>query len=202
MYAGASGTISMTATGPCLGIALEAATAAGDEIKYLPRTNGHESFRIVAAGTAYTDATAETALGSVTIPAGRLRAGTRVRFRAQGTNTSGNSSNTLNIKTYLGGLSGINLAATGTFDVTDGGGDIFYVEGEIVVRTSGASGTFVACGVQALGVPATVTAKPWFKASSAVNTTIANDLTISGTWSAQSASNSCRLDILNLDIID
>ena len=106
------------------------------------------------------------------------------------------------IKTYLGGLSGINLAATGTFDVTDAGGDIFYVEGEIVVRTSGASGTFVACGVQALGVPATVTAKPWFKASSAVNTTIANDLTISGTWSAQSASNSCRLDILSVDIID
>lgn len=200
VYAGASGTISATATGPCLGVALEAATALNDEIKYLPRTNGHESFRIVAAGTALTASSTETSLGSHSIPANRLRAGTRVRVRAMVKATATNSTDTLTVKLYIGGITGTLVASTGALDVADN--DLAIVDMELVVRTSGATGTIVGAGMKSIGPAASATLKPAILDSTTIDTTAAQVVAVSGQWSTTSGSNSCRLDVLSVDIID
>jgi len=153
---------------------------------------------IIAAGTALTNNNAETTLGSFTIPANRLQVGDVIRFRAQGIAPATNSTDTLNVKAYLGTN---NLCATGALDVANN--DIFYIEGDIVVRTIGnaATGTIVAAGLQSIGTPGTATAKPWNFASANLDTTIAEILKITGTWSVANAGDSCRLDILDVELL-
>ncbi len=154
----------------------------------------------VAASSAVTNTTTETAFdnSSVVIPANTLNAGDVIRVRAQGTNTSGNSTDTLTIKLKVGTTV---IVATAAVDVTDGGGDVFWIDAEIVIRTTGGTGTFVAGGTQGLGVPGTVTAKPWLKASTTIDTTAAQTLTVTATWSVASASDSCRLDVYDVQVI-
>jgi hypothetical protein len=91
------------------------------------------------------------------------------------------------------------LAATAAVDVANG--DIGFFMCDIVIRTIGANGTFVATGVQALGVPGTVTAKPFFLASTAIDTTATHLINVNADWSVAAAANSCRLDILNVQHI-
>jgi hypothetical protein len=124
----------------------------------------------VAASTAVTGTASETTFstGSFTIPANTLYAGEIIEIEGQGTNTSGNAADTLTIKLYIGSTA---ILTTVAFNVTDGGGDIFYFRARVCVRDIGATGHVVASGVQALGVPATVTALPFFLASTAVDTT-------------------------------
>jgi hypothetical protein len=47
-----------------------------------------------------------------------------------------------------------------------------------------------------------VTAKPFLLASTAVDTTAALTLAVSAQWSVASASDSCRLDVCNVEILD
>ena len=157
-------------------------------------------FSQVAASTAVTNTVTETAFDQAyTIKANTLRPGNVIRIRAQATPSSGNSTNTLTLKLYLGTTV---IIATAAFDVTDAGGDVGYFDVDIVIRTIGASGTLVACGVQALGVPGTVTAKPFLKASTAVDTTADLAVAVKATWSVADPGNSARLDILNVQILD
>lgn len=151
----------------------------------------------VAASAAVTNTTTETAFDkSVTIPANYLRAGDIIRVRAQVIATSTNSTDTLTLTLYLGSVS---IVATAAVDVANN--DIGYIDCDIVIRTIGASGTLVGAGVQGLGVPGTVTAKPFLKASATVDTTAANAVALKATWSVASASNSCRLDVLDVQLI-
>ena len=91
------------------------------------------------------------------------------------------------------------ILATGAVDVANG--DIGYIDADIVIRTIGASGTMVAAGVVALGVPGTVTAKPKLMASTAIDTTAAISVNVSATWSVANAGNSVRLDVLDVQVI-
>jgi hypothetical protein len=91
------------------------------------------------------------------------------------------------------------VLATGAVDVANG--DIGYIEADVVVRTIGGSGTMVAAGSTAIGVPGTVTAKPAFLASTALDTTAAQVVQASAQWSVANAGNSCRLDVLNVQLI-
>jgi hypothetical protein len=52
------------------------------------------------------------------------------------------------------------------------------------------------------GVAGTVTTKPFLLASTAVDTTAALTLAVSAQWSVASASDSCRLDVCNVEILD
>lgn len=152
----------------------------------------------VAASTALTASSTETNFDNsvLTIPANTLRAGDVIRVRVQGICTATNSTDTFTGKIKLGSTA---VISTGAVDVANN--DIFYFDAEIVVRTTGASGTVVAAGVQALGAEGTVTAKPAKLASTTVDTTAAVTLAISGQWSTTNAGNSCRLDVCDWEIL-
>lgn len=153
---------------------------------------------LTAAGTALSDSTTETSLGSVTIPANTLQAGSLIQIRFQGIATATNSSDTLAVKLYIGGLTGTALLSLTATDVVDN--NVFTGEYELAIRTIGSTGTMVGVGVYK-SVPAaegTMTTKDDILASTTIDTTAAQVVAVSGTWSAASASNSCRLDFLRV----
>ena len=154
-----------------------------------------------AAGTAHTNSTTETAIGSYSLPANTLKPGTRVRVKYQGIATATNSTDTLTVKLYLGGLSGTALMTGTATDVADN--NIFCGEFELVCRTDGASGTFVGFGSHADVPAASGTASPVYEivGSTAVDTTAAQVIAVGADWSAASASDSCRLDFMAVDVL-
>jgi len=70
-------------------------------------------YRTVAAGTAHAASTTETLVGSYSIPADTLKAGTVIKVRFQGIATATASTDTLTVKLYIGGLTGTAIL-TGT----------------------------------------------------------------------------------------
>lgn len=202
VYGAAGGKVDDLDNGNLEGVALAAASGDGSLIEVLPISSkpiaalGPGFAAIVAASSALTGSSTETTLGTFAIAANSLNAGDVIRVRAQLIATATNSTDTLAMKLKIGSVT---VIAPTAVDVADG--DIGYIECDIVVRTIGATGTLVAAGVQGLGVPGTVTAKPWLKPSTTLDTTAAMDITFTGTWSTTSGSNSCRLDILNVQIL-
>ena len=161
---------------------------------------GMTAYVMTAAGTALSNTTTETALGSYTIPANRLSVGSVIRIRYQGIATATNSTDTLAVKLYIGGLSGTALISAAAIDVANN--DLFGGEFTVVVRTIGSSGTIVGYGTyKTTAAEGTATIKDDYLASTTLDTTTSKDITVSGTWSVASASNSCRLDILNVEIL-
>lgn len=158
-------------------------------------------YRTVAASTALTASSTETAVGNYSIPASTLKAGTVIKVRYQGIATATNSTDTLTVKLYLGGLSGTAILTGTATDVADNA--IFAGEAMLVVRTAGASGTFVAVGTHTDVPAASGTAShavTEITASTTVDTTAAQAVTVSAKWSTTSGSNSCRLDIMVVEI--
>jgi hypothetical protein len=198
VYGAASGKVSAAANGNPIGIALVATTADGDELEVLRLDEPSlKSYTSVAASAAVTNTTTETAFDkSYTFAANALKAGDVIRVRAQVIATATNSTDTLTLKLLIGTTT---VVATAAVDVANN--DIGYIDALIVIRTAGASGTLVATGIQGLGVEATATGKPFKLASTAVDTTAAQAITVSATWSVANAGNSCRLDVLNVEIL-
>jgi hypothetical protein len=150
----------------------------------------------VAASTAVTATTVATVFDKTAVlPASYLQAGDVIKVRAQVVATATNSTDTLTLALLIGATAIITTAAV---DVANG--DVGYFDFDITVRTIGASGTLVATGSSALGTPGTVTAKPAFLASTAVDTTAAQTIGVQATWSTNNAGNSCRLDVLNVQL--
>lgn len=154
-----------------------------------------------AASTAISNTTTETLFStSYSIPANSLRAGQLIRIRFQGIASATNSTDTLAIKLYIGGLTGTVLLSLAATDVADN--NVFSGEYELILRTVGASGTIVGCGT-CKNVPAaegTASYRDDILASTAIDTTAAKVIGVSATWSVASASNSCRLDFLRVEI--
>jgi predicted RecA/RadA family phage recombinase len=166
-------------------------TTAAIKLRGAPVSTG-TVFNQVAASTAVTNTTSETAFDqSYTFVANALKAGQRINIRAQVIATATNSTDTLTVKLKIGSTV---IVATAAVDVANS--DIAYIDADVTIRTDGASGTIVAAGHQALGTPGTVTAKPFNLASTAIDTTATQAITVTATWSVASASNSCRLDQL------
>jgi hypothetical protein len=152
----------------------------------------------VAASSAITNTVTETAFstGSKTLDGTQLRVGDVIRVRLQGIATATNSTDTLTVKLYLGTEE---IVTTGAVDVADN--DIFFIDCDIVVRTIGASGAIVACGLVGLGVEGTVTAKPFKKASATEDISGSVAVAAKATWSVAHAGNSCRLDVFNVQVL-
>lgn len=150
----------------------------------------------LAASTAVTNTVTETTFsnGSVVLPAGSLKVGDRIRVRAQGIATATHTTDTLQIKLYLGATA---IADTGALDVADNA--IFTIDVTITIRTIGASGTYVVNGAVAIGVAGTATMKEVFLGSTAIDTTVANTLADKATWSVADAGNSVRQDVFQVD---
>lgn len=150
-------------------------------------------FNQIAASTAVTAASETDFDQYVTIAANTLRAGHRIKFRAQGILTTTTDTDTMIVKLKIGTT--VIATLTGA-DATNN--DIFYLEGELVVRTSGASGTAVAAGSGAIGVEATATSEPFKLASFTLDTTAANVFKLTGTWS--DTGNSARTDLFTVEL--
>ncbi len=200
-YDAANDRINVAGTGDFAGIAVAAAASGDTTLDVKINESGSGSglqYSATAASAALTNTTTETSFdnSTVTIPANTLNAGDVIRVRAQGICTSTNSTDTLNAKLKFGSTV---VAATGAVDVANN--DVFYIDVDLVVRTVGASGTIVATGLVGLGVEGTVTGKPAKLASATVDTTASIAMSVTGTWSVASASNSCRLDICNVQIL-
>jgi hypothetical protein len=157
-------------------------------------------YSLAAAGTALTNTTTRTALASMTVKAGTLKVGSRIRVKAQAIATATNSTDTLTLD--IGGAVGGTPAAIVTSAATDVANDnIGTIEMEIVIRTVGATGT--AAGYAKVStLAASATAAPVEKtiASFTIDTTADLVLGLYGTWSVASASNSCRADTFTVDI--
>jgi len=193
--------VATPASGVQIGVCVKAA-ATGDttvRTKLIPRPKADHDllYSNIAASTAVTNTTTETAFDkAVTIPANTLKVGDVIRVRAQAIATLTNATDTLDLQLRLGTT---DILATGAVDVANN--DIGFIDADIVVRTVGASGTIVAAGHTALGVPGTVTAKPKLLGSTTLDTTADQSVNVSATWGAANAGNSVRLDILNVQLI-
>lgn len=163
---------------------------------------GGLAYSNTAASTAHSNTTTEALLDkSYTIPADTLKAGTVVEIEYWGKATTTNSTDTLTIKLYVGGLSGTALLTSAATDVADG--DIFSGKATMLVRTAGASGTFVAKGTNVKTLAASNTAVEDivnYTGSTVINTTTTQVIGVGADWSAASASDSVILDALVVKI--
>jgi hypothetical protein len=196
-YTGADGKVLATRDGAYVGVFMgSSAAASGDIIEVCCTPNSDLSYASVAASTALTNTTTETSFGKTfTIPANQLQVGSVIKYRTQGIATATNSTDTLTIKVYVGG---VEVASTGAVDVANN--DIWVIDGEVTIRTVGASGTFVGNDIHILDAAGTG-AVSGYKASTAIDTTAAVSVDVKGTWSVANAGNSCRLDSLTASVV-
>lgn len=170
---------------------------AGDGTVIKALTPSGQVYNSVAASAAVTNDAAETAFDkSYQFGANQLKVGDQIRVRAQAIPTATNATNTLNLKLKIGTTI---ICATGAVDVANS--DVGYIEAVLTIRSIGATGKFVANGSTSLGVPGTVTAKPFFLGETTVDTTAAQTITVTATWSVADPGNSVRLDALTIDLI-
>lgn len=158
-------------------------------------------YRQLAAGTAHTSTTTEALIGSYSIPANTLVAGSVVEVEYQGIATAATNSDTLTVKLYIGGLGGTAILTGTATDIASNA--IFSGKATIVIRTAGTAGTLVAHGhhtdVPAASGTATIGIAE-ITASTAVNTQAAQVIGVGADWSTADVNNSCRLDVLVVKI--
>ena len=166
------------------------------------RTAQNRQLYVNVAASAEHENTTDEALfdQTYTIPADSLEAGQRIRIGFQGIVTDNNSTDTLQIKLYIGGLSGTALITLAATDVADN--DVFSGEMTLHIRTTGASGTFVGHGWSSDFTSASSEAVVReYIAETAINTTIAQVIGVGADWSVAHADNECRLDILTVEVL-
>ena len=164
------------------------------------RPLGKMIYANVAASALITNTTVETAFDkAATIKANTLFPGSVLKIRWQGIAPATNSTDTLQIKVYYGGIAGTLLFAHNTTDVADN--NVFNGQYDLIFRTVGAAGTMVGWGLgkAAPAAEGTITPKDDILASTAVDTTVDKDIVVSATWSVASASNTVRLDFLTVE---
>lgn len=172
--------------------------------------NTKSGLQAVSKGVIYTNTAASTAITNTTtealfdkyatIPAQTLRAGDLIKIRYQGIATATDSTDTLTVVLYIGGLTGTALITHAATDVANS--NVFSGEYELIIRTVGTTGTMVGCGT-AKSIPAaegTATYKDDILASTTINTNTAQVIGVSADWSVAAAANSVRLDFLRVEI--
>ena len=161
----------------------------------------------VVGGLAYSQTAASTAVTNATtveqyfdktysVPADTLKAGTVVHLKLAGIVTGSASTDTLTIKLYIGSTALVTTAAVDSED-----NDIWYADVDVLVRTAGGSGTFVAIADYQDPDAGTLATKRTLTGSTAIDTTGANVIRASATWSATNATCTCRQDILTVEIL-
>lgn len=158
-------------------------------------------YRTVADGTAHTSSTTETAIGSYSIDANTLAAGTIVEVEYMGIATAATNTDTLLVKLYIGGVGGTAVLTGTATDIAANA--IFSGKATIQIRTAGTSGTFVAHGhhtdVPAASGTATIGIAER-TASTAINTETAQVIAVGADWSTSDVNNSCKLEMLIVKI--
>lgn len=160
-----------------------------------------QNFVNTVASTAISGTASETLFDqNYTPPADFFRSGSRIRIKAQGIVTANGNNATLAIKLYFGGTAGTALAALTARTVS--ANDFFVIDSDVLIRTAGTAGTFVATTLAPanVNVPGTTLTQVTPTGSTAVDTTQALQIAASATWSVASTTNSVRLDVLSVEI--
>lgn len=148
----------------------------------------------VADSASVTNTTVETAFDkSLTLKGGELEVGDVLSIRARAFCVATNSTDTLTLKLYVGTEV---IATTGAVDVANS--DIGYFDVDVVVRAIGSSGKLSAAGVVALGVPGTVTAKPFRLDEASEDLSGSLFIGVKATWSVANAGNDAILEDLTI----
>lgn len=155
---GAVGKVDDTGVGPCVGVALQAATADEERIEVAITKGTGLHHAAIADSTAVTASAVATAFSnaSKTIDGGALRVGDILRIKAAGICTSTTGAETVKADILVGTEI---VATTGAIDPANG--DVWRLDVDVAIRAVGASGKIQAHGTQGLGVPGTATAKPF-----------------------------------------
>lgn len=133
------------------------------------------------AGASQNGTTATTAYApSVSIPANTLKVGDIINVRAVVDVTAVAANHTLAVSLSIGSVTIAITAATIVL-----ANDVAYIDAAVVVQAVGnaSTGLVVADGTTAIGTSGTATARPFFKAPTNLDTTIANTVAINGAWS-------------------
>ena len=159
-------------------------------------------YRNVARSAVHSNTTTEAAFDTkYSIPANTLKAGNVIKVRFQGIATSTNATDTLLIKLYIGGITGTALLTGTATDVAND--NIFAGECTIIIRTIGATGTFVSVGTLTNVPAASGTAVhdiTEITASTTIDTTAAQEISVGADWSVAHADNDAYLDIMVVEI--
>ena len=149
----------------------------------------------VAASSAHTSTTTEALIGSFSIDANTLVAGSVIEVKWAGIATAATNTDTLTIKLYIGGLTGTVIATGTATDIAANAN--FHGSATIQIRTAGTAGTLVAQSVHSKVPAASLTASPVYEliASTAINTETAQVVGVGADWSTADVNNSCRLDM-------
>jgi hypothetical protein len=187
-----------TTGGPVLYIALTAGSGNGSIIEAIPihQSVGGSSlvFANVANSATITNTVAETDFDkSWTSPAGDLREGDVLDIEAEVTTPATNAADTLILRLKVGTET---IVTSPTVDVAND--DVGHIKARVVVRVAGAGGNLEATGTVALGVPGTVTAKPFRLAGVAEDLSGAVVVKVTAQWSAANAGNQAVLEHLSI----
>jgi len=151
-------------------------------------------YALLSAGTALTNSTTETVLGSYEIPANGLQAGKVYQMSGAVVATATNSTDTLRIRVRVGPttLTGTVVADSGAVDVANG--DLVAWNLTATVRNTGSTSVVIVAGTcSAPGAEGTATARVAFESLS-IDSTVAQKIEATGVWSVANAGNSCRCD--------
>lgn len=164
-------------------------------------------YNAAVASTALSNFTAQRAFDNyATIPANSLQVGSLIRIRYQMIQTAVNGTDTIQAILTIGGALGASNALTGgtaLLSQTATAGGVSFVsagEFELAIRTIGSSGTMVGTGVFKKVPTAVTTYTPVeaILASTAIDTTVDQLVTLGIVYGAGSASNSARCDFMRV----
>lgn len=157
---------------------------------------------LLAAGTALSNSTTETVLGSVELPAGSLQANKVYQVRYSVRVTAQNSTDTLRVRLRVGPTTLTGTAVADSAAVDAAVDDVVVGAVDIVPRSGNpsTSGTVVAKGVATtLGAAGTVTARAAHAIVSSLDTKGATQrIEVTGVWSVANAGNSAQLESLEV----
>ena len=166
---------------------------------------------LTADGTAHANTTDETALAALTIPANYLSDGRLLRIRAFGKiSTTGTPTYTWALR-WGSASAGTLLATSEAITMGSGVTNVNWsIEAYLQVRTNGASGSVIVMGDLRVHTAATTVVTNVFGVSgydapaavSSLNLTADTALTLSGDWSAASASNTATALIYSIESLN
>ena len=140
--------------------------------------------------TTHDNTTDAADVATLTIPAGRLNAGSLICVKSAGYVLDNNSSDTLTpVLNLVHGSTTVGLLTGAALDVADN--DVLMLEAWIQVRTIGAAGTLVAVGKLNTDAGGTTTLVAT-TTSTAVDTTSSQAIVLNVDWSAANADNEYR----------
>lgn len=157
-------------------------------------------YALPAVGAALTNTTTETVLASTEIAAKSLQVGQVYNLKAAVKATATNSTDTLEVKVRVGPttLTGTVVATSGAVDAAND--NVVVLDLSFYVRSVSSTSAVIAFGVcSTLGAEATATARAAFEQLS-ISNAVAQKFEITGTWSAASASDSCRAESMILTV--